>query len=86
MNFLEAPLATVQMPALVSENYGSAERLGILIGARGIGAVISTIAFSAIAPLLSRRKTFITCFMLIAPTELVLATVPPIRWPFLRCW
>jgi MFS family permease len=77
MNFIEAPLATVQLPALVREHYGSAEQLGILFGAHGIGAVVSTIVFSAIAPRLSRRKTFITCFLMVAPTGLVLATVPP---------
>lgn len=76
-NFLDAPLATVQMPALVEEHYGSAERLGILLGAHGIGAVISTIIFSAIAPRLSRRKTFIICFILCAPLGLVMAMVPP---------
>lgn len=77
-NFLEAPLATVQMPALVREHYGSAEQLvGILLGVHGGGAVISTIIFSAIAPRLSRRKTFIACFFMTAPAGLVLATAPP---------
>jgi hypothetical protein len=28
---LKPPFATVQMPALVSENYGPAERLGIVV-------------------------------------------------------
>ena len=80
MNFLEAPFATVVVPALVREQYGSAERLGILFGSHGIGAVISTIVFSAIAPRLSRRKTFITCFLLISPLSLLLAAAPP--YPF----
>lgn len=75
-NFLDAPLATVQMPALVDEHYGSAEQLGILLGAHGVGAVISTIVFSAIAPRLSRYRTFVVCFILCAPLGLVLAMVP----------
>lgn len=76
-NFLDAPLATVQIPALVSENYGSAALVGVLLGAHGVGAVISTIIFSGIAPRISRRKTFIVCFLAVAPSGLVIATVPP---------
>jgi MFS family permease len=77
MNLLDAPLATVQMPALVRENYGSAEKLGILLGADGGGAVIGTVIFSAIAPRLSRRKTFIACFFIVGLMFLVIATAPP---------
>lgn len=76
-NFLDAPLATVQIPALVNEHYGSAERVGVLLGAHGAGAVVSIAIFSAIAPRLSRRLTFISCFLLVAPAGLVLAMVPP---------
>lgn len=36
-NFLDAPLATVQLPALVREEYGSADRLGLLLGMNGVG-------------------------------------------------
>lgn len=77
MNFLDAPLATVQLPALVREHYGSAEQLGILLSAFGGGAVIGTIIFSAIAPRLSRRKTFISGFFAAGLAFLVLATAPP---------
>lgn len=76
-NFLDAPFATVMMPALVREEYGSAERLGLLFGMHGAGAVISTIIFSIIAPRLPRRRTFIICFLLTAPAGLVLAAAPP---------
>ena len=77
MNFLDAPLVTVQLPALVRENYGSADRLGILIGADGLGAVIGAIAFSVIAPRLSRRRTFIACFVVVGLTFVLLAMAPP---------
>ena len=77
MNFLDAPLATVQMPALVREHYGSAEQLGILLGADGAGAVVGAIIFSAIAPRFSRRKTFIACFFMVGLTFLVISTAPP---------
>lgn len=77
MNFLDAPIATIQMPALVREHYGSAKQLGILLGAVGAGAVAGTVVFSAIAPRLSRRKTFIICFFVIGLSQLTLSTAPP---------
>ncbi len=81
MNFLDAPMTTVQMPALVREHYGSAEQLGILLGillgVEGGGAVIGTIIFSAIARRLSRRKTFIACFFVVGLAFLLISTAPP---------
>lgn len=77
MNFLDAPLTTVQLPALVREHYGSAEQLGILLGANGGGAVVSTIIFSAFAPRLSRRRVFIACFFVVGLAFLAIALAPP---------
>jgi MFS family permease len=77
MNFLDAPLTTVQLPAMVRGHYGSAEQLGILLGSHGGGAVLGSIAFSAVAPRLSRRKTFIACFFAVGLTFLVIAAAPP---------
>jgi MFS family permease len=77
MNFLDAPLTTVQLPGLVREHYGSAEQLGILLGANGGGAVVSTIIFSAVAPRLSRRKVFIACFFVVGLAFFALAMAPP---------
>jgi MFS family permease len=77
MNFLDAPLATVQLPALVREHYGSVEQVGILLSADGGGAVIGAVVFSAIAPRFSRRKTFITCFFVVGLMFLVISTAPP---------
>lgn len=76
-NFLEAPLATVQIPALVRDEYGSADRVGILLGAHGIGALAGTIIFSAISPRLPRRKTFMTCFLLCSPLGFLFSLAPP---------
>jgi MFS family permease len=76
-NFLEAPLSTVQIPAIVRENYGSADKVGMLLGAHGVGALIGTIVFSAISPKLPRRTTFITSFLLCSPLGLVFAMAPP---------
>ena len=76
MNFLDAPLATVQLPALVREHYGSSRELGILLGAEGGGAVLGAIAFSGIAGRLSRRRTFIACFFVVGVSMLVLSLAP----------
>jgi MFS family permease len=76
-NFLDAPLFTVQMPALVRENYGSAERLGILLGAHGGGAVVGSIVFSAMPTRFSRRSTFIACFFVVGLAFLSISVVPP---------
>lgn len=77
MNLLDAPFATVQLPALVREHYGSAERVGLLLSAFGLGAVVGTVAFSAIAPRLSRRRTFIAGFFVMGLSSLLISTAPP---------
>lgn len=76
-NFLDAPLATVTLPALVNEEYGSASRLGLLLGASGVGAVIGTLIFSALAPRLRRRPTFLISFFVVGLGYLALSTTPP---------
>ncbi|HYH13039.1 MAG TPA: MFS transporter, partial [Thermomicrobiales bacterium] len=71
MNLLDAPFATVQLPALVREHYGSAGRVGLLLSAFGLGAVVGTMIFSAIAPRLSRRRTFIASFFIMGSVSLL---------------
>ena len=77
MNFLDAPLATVQLPALVRENYGSAQQLGIMLGVEGGGAVVGAILFSVVAGRLSRRGTFIACFLAVGLAILAISSAPP---------
>jgi MFS family permease len=76
-NFLDAPLTSVQLPALVREEYGSASRLGVLLGMNGLGAVVGTIIFGAIAPRLKRRPTFLIAFGVAGLAYLSIATLPP---------
>ena len=76
MNFLDGPLATVQLPALVSENYGSAQQVGILLSADGGGAVVGSIVFSMVSARLSRRRTFISCFFVVGLLFLLISTAP----------
>jgi MFS family permease len=77
MNFLDAPLTTVTLPALVSENYGAAAKVGLLLSSHGAGAVLGTILFSAMPTRFSRRRTFITGFLAIGIGYFALAAVPP---------
>lgn len=77
MNFLDAPLSTVMMPALVNEHYGAARQLGILLGVNGLGAVIGAIVFSVVSARLSRRKIFIAGFFVVGLVFLSLAMAPP---------
>ncbi len=77
MNFLDAPLATVTLPALVSENYGTAAKVGLLLSSHGAGAVLGTILFSTKPTRFSRRRTFVTGFVAIGIGYLALAAIPP---------
>lgn len=77
MNFLDAPLTTVTLPALVSENYGAAAKVGLLLSSHGAGAVLGTVLFSAMPTRFSRRRTFITGFIAVGIGYLALAAVPP---------
>ena len=77
MNFLDAPLATVMIPALVQEHYGAAAEVGILLSANGAGAVAGAIIFSVIAARLSRRKIFIAGFIVVGLVYLTLSAAPP---------
>lgn len=81
-NFLDAPFVAVQLPALVNEYYGSASQVGLLIGANGLGAVVSSLIFSAIAPKLPRRITMLLGFLIAGGMFYVLTFVPPfpIAW------
>jgi MFS family permease len=76
MNFLDAPLATVQIPALVQENYGGAGRVGVLLGAHGAGSLLGSLAFGVLAGRFSRRKMFIGSFGAVGVVFLALATAP----------
>lgn len=78
-NFLDAPFISVQLPALVNEYYGSASQVGLLIGANGLGAVVSSLVFSGVVTRLPRRSTMLTCFLIAGLMFFVLAVAPPFR-------
>jgi MFS family permease len=77
MNFLDAPLATVQLPALVHTNGGSAAQLGLLLSVDGAGAVAGAAIFAIIGGRFARRSAFVGGFLMIGLGMLALALAPP---------
>jgi MFS family permease len=76
MNFIEAPLAIVVLPALVNEEYGGPEQLGLLLGFLGAGAVVGTLGYATVAARWSRLATFVASFTLVGVTLMGLAFTP----------
>jgi predicted MFS family arabinose efflux permease len=76
-NFLDAPIFAVIMPVYVREVYGSAIELGVLLGAFGAAALVSSLVFGAIGPRLPRRLTFGLSFVVVGLPFWVLAASPP---------
>jgi MFS family permease len=76
-NFLDAPIFAVIMPVYVREVYGSAIQLGVLLGAFGGAALVSSLVFGAIGPRLPRRLTFGLAFVVAGIPFWILAAAPP---------
>jgi predicted MFS family arabinose efflux permease len=76
-NFLDAPIFAVILPVYVREVYGSAVQLGVLLGAFGAAALVSSLVFGAIGPRLPRRLTFGLSFVVVGLPFWVLALAPP---------
>src|SRR5215203_614390 len=65
-NSLDKPLMYVIAPVYADEIYGSPESLGLMIGAFGGGELIGALLYGVVGKRLSRRLTFLTCFV-VAP-------------------
>jgi MFS family permease len=76
MNFLDAPLATVQLPALVHSQGGSAAQLGLLLSVDGAGAVVGAVTFAAAGARFARRSIFVPGFFVIGVGMLLVAFAP----------
>jgi MFS family permease len=74
-NLLDAPFGVV-MPVYALEAFGSAVDLGLMFGVFGGFALAGSLVFSAIGHRLTRRLTFVCCFVVWAADYLVLATLP----------
>lgn len=77
-NFLDAPLFAVIMPVFARQVFGSAVDLGLMIGAWGLGSLVGALLYSALAPKLPRRMTFIGAFIMVGGLFWGLAMLPPL--------
>lgn len=77
-NFLDAPLFAVVMPVFARQVFGSAVDLGLMIGAWGLGSLLGALLYSALAPRLPRRMTFIGSFIAVGGLFWGLAMLPPL--------
>jgi Major Facilitator Superfamily len=78
-NFLDIPPISVIVPVYAKTFYGSAESLGVVLGAIGAGALAGTLLFGVVGRRLPRRLTFLSCF--VAGPLLIygaLAATPPV--------
>jgi MFS family permease len=76
-NFLDAPIFAVLLPVYVKDVYGSAVQLGVMLGAFGGAALVSSLVFGAIGPRLPRRLTFGLAFVVVGLPFWLLAASPP---------
>ena len=73
-NLLDTAYLAVYVPVWAHDVVGSAQALGLVFGAFGVGAVTGNLLFNAFAPRLPRYATFSVCFVLGgAPQMLVMA-------------
>lgn len=77
-NFLDAPLFSVVLPIYASRVFGSALDLGLVIGAFGGAALVSSVIFGAVGHRLPRRLSFGIAFVVAGLPFWVLATLPPL--------
>lgn len=78
VNVLMNPVFLVVLPVYANEATGSATDLGLLIGAFGVGSVISSVGYGALAQRLSRSVVLRAGLFLTGMPVWVLATVPPV--------
>jgi hypothetical protein len=78
VNILMNPIFLVVLPVYASTTTGSPTDLGLLIGAFGVGSVISAISFGALAERISRAMVLRIGLVVTGMPVWVLATVPPV--------
>jgi MFS family permease len=78
INILMNPIFLVVLPVYANEATGSATDLGLLIGAFGVGSVISSVTYGALAARISRAAVVRIGLFLTGMPVWVLATVPPV--------
>ena len=78
VNILMNPVFLVVLPVYADQQTGSATDLGLLIGAFGVGSVISSVSYGALAGRLSKAAVLRIGLFVTGMPVWVLATVPPV--------
>lgn len=78
INFLAAPLFGVVLPVFAARVYGEALDLGLLLAGVGAGSVVGSVAYGALGPSWSRRRTLVAAFLLSGLPFWALALTPPL--------
>lgn len=79
MNFLDQAFFVVLVPLLVRTLHYGAPGLGLIVGSFGLGALASTLAFTAYGDKTNRLRLLMLCLLVIgAPRYIVLAMSPPL--------
>src|SRR5262249_45927852 len=76
-NFLAAPTLGALYPVYVTQFFGNALYLGLLISAGGAGSLIGALVYAAWGYRLPRRALFFGCFFFVTIRWWVMALVPP---------
>ena len=74
--FLIAPVATVLLPAYARENLGTAAALAAAVTAYGVGGLVGTLAFGALAGRVRRRPFFVAMWVVYPLLSLLLIPEP----------
>ena len=76
-NFLAAWLAPVILPVYARVVYDSSARLGIMVGAYGLGGILGTMVFGAIGNRIARRTVYLVPRLAYPLLVLALVPLPP---------
>jgi MFS family permease len=74
--FLIAPVATVLLPAYARENLGGASTLAAAVTAYGVGGLVGTLLFAALAHRFRRRRFFVAMWIGYPAISLLLVPEP----------
>lgn len=77
-NMIDQAISGITMPYYVSEIYGNAWSLGVIMGAFGAAAVTGTLLYGKFGERFSRRWIFIVSYMIVAMRSLFMTVYPPL--------
>lgn len=77
-NFLASWLAPVLVPVYAREIFDSSVRLGVMVGALGVGGILGTVLYGATTGWIGRRGIYVTTLLAYPVLVLTLVPLPPL--------